>query len=189
MSRPSIEGSFYTARSRGPGSPRSVLDVHGLAHDAHHHAWGEAAPQEMIAQTRGGALGRRTPQGGETPSRDGACTLELGGRIEIGECFTDERGRDTTSAQIGGEARRAVSARDSRLHVVTGERGVVDVPTVDEIGDDGRGDLRRCAATHESAGELDLREGAPREQVGRDEPRRASIENGGATRSALTNAR
>ena len=66
--------------------------------------------------------------------------------VERGERRVDQRRADAARPQLRAQARRTVAAGRARGRPVVGERGVVEIASRGEIGDDFGGHGRRRAA-------------------------------------------
>ncbi len=94
-------------------------------------------------------------------------------------------GQSRLGAQPGG----AIAARAPALHPLARERGVVQISTSGEIGNDRIGDLGGGAAADQAPRQVGLGPRTPREQIGRDQSCRALVELAKRTSPTLAGLR
>lgn len=130
----------------------------------------------MVAQPRRCAQRIGAAQGAEPPDGDRARPLERPRGIELGQRFVDQRAVHAARAELQPQARGPVAARRAGHHPLPRERGVVQVATRAEVGDDRRRDVFRRAPPAQPAGELGARPRPAGQEIGGDQPCAARIE-------------
>ena len=130
----------------------------------------------MIAQTAGGTKWVCAPECRQPAGRDGPRPLQRIRRAQLAEGGVDQRAAHSASAQLRPQSPSAVSSRGARRHPLARKRGIVDVPTRDEIHDHRRGHVDGRTPSAEPARQLGCGPGAAREQIGGDQSRATLIE-------------
>jgi hypothetical protein len=136
----------------------------------------------MVPQARGHPRRPGPPEGGQAAARD--CPRP--GQVFLGgphhQRGLHELRRHAPGAELGAEPPGPVAAAGPGLDPLARERGVVHVAPVDEVGDDGGGDVGWGPATVEASGQVRRRPRTAREEVGGGQPRAPRVEDGDSPR-------
>jgi hypothetical protein len=143
-----------------------------------------AATEQIRGEPRGRTFRRGAFERDQSPTAGVERPVLLGGVIE-GRL---DRGRDDIMRDaLGRELSTQPDAPDAaglgaRFRPPAGERGIIEVATGLEIGDDSCGDIWRRTPMAEAPSELARAPGFPGEEVERDEPRGLGVERGPLSR-------
>ena len=147
-----------------------------LAHDMDDNAGRVAPPQQVVAQPLGHALGPPAGDHRQPPARESQGAGERGVRCQRTDGGVDHRRVDASGPKLGAQPGGAIAARAPALHPLARERGVVQISTSGEIGNDRIGDLGGGAAADQAPRQVGPGPRTPREQIGRDQSCRTLVE-------------